>query len=211
MLGYVNGHTSAKAYRPTRSSEFSDMLVEYAGLTSWIEIKMTTHCNLLNSRAQFDKSWTCASSILSRALNSSEQAQDFIQELRTFSTQEPVLSYDGTGLDVMSAFVKERNRQYVHEEEKVKIRDVVEEHYLSGKRRSVHYIQIGDNFYSISSLDPLGLNVPVFDPIGHIKIRLALRSKRYEILAEVKCTDIEESEYSLYPFTEKKCPFINIV
>jgi hypothetical protein len=72
-------------------------------------------------------------------------------------------------------------------------------------------MQAGDDFYLISSKNPLKLpkNIPVLTGSGDFKVRVATRSQFYEIQAEIKIKDMPDSEYSLMPGTKKKNPFIS--
>lgn len=203
IVAYVNLHTAAKAYKPTFSTQFSDILLEHNGRIAWLEVKMTHDANLMSLRLKYDNEWigtgTSAKSIC-RILNEAASAKTFT-ELFCDRSMPGEVSLDEMRFHLSSM------RQYILEQKIDDISDLVKEHYSLSKRACVHYIQCADSLYRLNDENPLSLPVPIFKPSGTIKVRVAMRSKRYEILTEVKMRSSQESEYSVYPFTQKKNPF----
>lgn len=106
----------------------------------------------------------------------------------------------------MRAFMGERKRaggnRYVFLDPSCsRIPQLVEGHY---RKKGAQYLQYGDDFFVIGDQDPLGLNdaadppVPRFDAAcGRIGLRVSSRTRRYEIIPEVKAAGVPSSPYGI--------------
>lgn len=95
-------------------------------------------------------------------------------------------------------------------------------HYNTGKRKPVSYIQAGDDFYLLGKLDTFGLKelnvavgnppIPLMKGVGTFKIRVGVRTEFCEIVPEIKIRDINppRSPYSIIQSASKLNPFESI-
>ena len=114
-------------------------------------------------------------------------------------------------LHVMKSYFEQPNvNRYIAEQTNVDMGKLVTQHYTIGKAEPAYYMQAGDDFYRISGKDPfkLGARIPLLRGRGNFKVRVATRSQFYEIQAEVKITDMPNSNFSLAPDTRKRNPFL---
>lgn len=110
-------------------------------------------------------------------------------------------------LSVMRKFVEKHGDRYVMRYVG-DITNLVTAHYTEGKAEPAYYIQAKDDLYKISSKNPFNWKVPLFKvPAGTCHIRISTRTGFYEIQSEIKIKEMSNSEYSLKPNTNKKCPF----
>lgn len=217
VIEYINRYTTARAINPTDCSLFSDTLIEYNGATAWSEIKMTVDSNMINTRVRYLSGvWTCrgkspVGDYICSMLERSRSAHAFIEKLRAYTGKDPAVDSNWPTVSDMNTFIKSIDDQYIHAETNVDISEIVRLHYLQAKSKCTYYMQAGDNFYRVSEHNPLGVpdDVPVFSAVGTLKVRVAIRSKRYEMQAEAKVKQSNLSPYSLYPFTKKLSPFLN--
>jgi len=110
--------------------------------------------------------------------------------------------------DQMADFLSDQ-QQYIVQVPDQDLGAVVTNHYNSGKKEPVSYIQAGDDFYRLGKLDQFGLNalnkragnltIPLMSGVGTFKIRVGVRTEFYEIVPEIKIKDINppESPYSI--------------
>lgn len=215
VAGYINHFTYANAENPTNAVGFSDILISFNNRTAWLETKMTVDSNMINTRVRYLSGiWTCrgmspVGDYICQILANSDHAKGFIHDMTRFVSRDMNVDNNWPSLSEMTNFMKHYPDHYIHWQEDVDISEILRLHYLKSKSKCTHYLQAGDNFYKISEHDPLGLssNIPVFTARGTLKVRVSLRSKRYEMQAEVKVKSFNQSEYSVFPFTSKKCPF----
>ncbi len=220
---YINSLENVTAHRPQVSSKYSDVVIEYAGKTSWLEVKMNHTDNLGNTRVSYDgEQWIASNDgpinqFSLELLNSSPEAHQFLEDLRSFvgreriqifSSKSGLLEPDAVPLATMKAFFRERNR-YIITQEDVDLGELATNHYLRGKAEPAHYIQAGDDLYMIGDENPLGLtqDLPYLSGTGIFRMRISTRSQFYEVMPEIKIRSMPESPFSLHPNTEKPHPF----
>lgn len=216
------------ATRPSVGTEYSDVLIKYKGKEEWLEVKMNHTDNLSNPRVYFENGlWkttykTPSAKEAVDILNKSLQTKQFLKDLSEFTgipigvlkiptTKSGLKSPGAVPLDIMKSYFNRPSvNRYIANETNTDLGKVVTEHYTKGKAKPVYYMQAGDDFYRISSVDPfnLGSNIPLLAGIGDFKVRIATRSEFYEVQAEIKITKMPNSNYSLKPGTKKKNPFL---
>lgn len=225
VADFINSIPGLKAERPKAGTEYSDIKVTRGNIISWIEVKMNHRDNLSNPRFFYEHNqWktsykTPVALELVELLNKSNQSATFIKNISEFSnipkdkifistTKSGLKKENVVSLEAMKAYFSQPNvNRYILFEEDFDIGNIVTRHYLEGKKEPVYYLQAGNDFYMFGTENPLGFDsrVPVFSGRGDIKVRVATRSKFYEIQAEVKLNKIDvESQFSFKPV--KKIP-----
>lgn len=223
VASYINSLPSVSATRPKVNTTYSDVVIDYCGKTSWLEVKMNHTDNLGNPRVRFDgDSWFAGvdgpiNRFSLSLLNSHPQAKAFLDELREFMGRERVVLMGGdklkdsdeVSISEMKKFFASRNR-YIMIIEDVDLGELATNHYLYGKSEPAHYMQAGDDLYMIGDENPLGLtqDLPLLTGMGTFSMRVSTRSKFYEIMPEIKIRSMPESPYSLLPGTSKPHPFV---
>ena len=223
VANYINSLPSVSATRPKVNTTYSDVVVDYRGKTSWLEVKMNHTDNLGNPRVRFDgDSWVAGvDGPINRfsldLLNSHPQAKAFLDDLRNFVGRDRVVLMGGdklkdpdeVPLSEMKKFFTNRNR-YIIVIEDADLGELATNHYLYGKSEPAHYMQAGDDLYMIGDSNPLGLTqtLPRLAGLGTFRMRVSTRSKFYEIMPEIKIRSMPESPYSLHPKTTKPHPFV---
>jgi hypothetical protein len=226
---YIDKIIGVKAERPSVGVDYPDVKVKYQSKEVWLEVKMSHTDNLSNPRVFYHSGkWqttykTPAAKYTVDILNESIQTKKFLQNISKFSgiplkqlklptTLSGLKEPGAVPLMVMKAYFEQPGvNRYIASKENYNLGKVVTEHYTVGKTQPALYMQAGDDFYLISSKNPLKLpkNIPVLTGSGDFKVRVATRSQFYEIQAEIKIKDMPDSEYSLMPGTKKKNPFIS--
>lgn len=216
-----------KSKRPKVGTEYSDVLLEYKGKKTWLEVKMSHTDNLSNPRVYYENGqWkttynTPIAKHTVKILNKSEDAKNFIKEISKFSgIPENVISLPTTKsglkkpgavpLEVMKLYFSKPNvNRYITNVPNQDIGQMVTEHYTEGKKEPAYYLQAGDDFYRISNKNPYNLEnkIPLLSGLGDFKVRVATRSEFYEIQAEIKIKKMPDSKYSVAPKTKKLNPF----
>ena len=227
----INSVPGVKAIRPPGDTGLSDVLItQYNNKSArtWVEVKMSHTDNLSNPRVFYsDGKWqttykTPAAKAATDILNSSNQAERFIQDLAKFSgipvrsikvptTQSGLKEEGAVPLMVMKAFFNQPGiNRYIANQENYDLGKLVTEHYTIGKKEPAHYMQAGDDFYMISSANPLKLSnkIPLLKGIGDFKVRVSTRSNFYEVQAEIKISKMPNSSFSMAPGTNKNNPFL---
>lgn len=228
-INKINGVT---ATRPPATVHYSDVKVKRGNSTAWVEVKMNITDNIINTRFSYEnEKWQAknpgdGTKLLLEIANRSNELNNFIEEISKFSnipkdkiiiptTKSGLRNSNAVSYTTMSSFLKTKSNAYILSKKVIDVSEVAKKHYSSGKEESAEYIQMGDNFFKLSSTDnPLGLgkNIPVLDSTGEFGIRISLRSPSsafYEIQPEVKFTKttFTESLYSFLPNTKKLNPF----
>tara|TARA_R100000808_G_C2155555_1_gene168684 strand:+ start:30988 stop:32142 length:1155 start_codon:yes stop_codon:yes gene_type:complete len=220
VAGAINnaGREIFKASAAGGDVRYPDVLVEVPGVGStYVEVKMGHKDNLANPRIYYDGStWAsnATSPVADAAVdlaNNSSTASQFIDDLKVYMGVSPdtIIKIPTTKgglkdpaavpLEVMRNFVNERGSRYFVNEENVDVGNLITQHYLIGKAAAAHYLQAGDDFYTIGDQDPLGLkgalefcglnsSIPMVAGSGNFKIRVSTRSQFYEIQPELKIT-----------------------
>lgn len=219
------------AIRPSVGTEYADVKIHIFGKEVWCEVKMNHTDNLSNPRVFYTNGkWrttytTPAAQYTIDLLNSSTQAKTFIKNISKYSgipinvikiptTKSGLKELGAVPLHVMKSYFEGgpgKNR-YIAESENFNLGKVVTEHYTIGKAKPAYYMQAADDFYMISTTNPLKMksDVPVLRGKGDFKVRVSTRSEYYEIQAEIKIKNMPNSPYSLKPSTDKKNPFSTI-
>ena len=110
-------------------------------------------------------------------------------------------------VDVIRRFTSDHDRKIITH--RCDITSVVESHYLDGKSKPAHYIQIGDDLYRVGEADPFNWKVPKLSiNDGSITARISIRDdKLYEIQIDIKSHSHSSSDYSLKLDSKKLRPF----
>lgn len=223
----INKINGVKASRPTMGTGYSDVKVTVNNVTTWVEVKMNHTDNLANPRVYYESGrWqttytTPAATKAVEMLNSSSQARKFISDISNFSsiplskikipTTKSGLKKEGAvPLSTMVRYFSQPTiNRYIMVEENYNLGDLVTEHYTVGKTQPAYYMQAGDDFYRISSKNPLHLtnDIPLLSGTGDFKVRVSTRTEFYEVQAEIKIKEMPNSEYSFKPNTKKLNPF----
>lgn len=217
-----------KAVRPQVDTSYADVKVTYKSITTWFEVKMNHTDNLSNPRVFFNNGrWqttykTPVAKTAVEILNNSPFTKEWLSKIAKFSgipvnkikiptTKSGLKESGAVPLDVMKKYFDQPSvNRYIANKENYNLGQVVTEHYTLGKKEPAYYMQAGDDFYKISSKDPLKLGgtIPLLSGVGDFKVRVATRSDFYEVQAEIKITKMPNSSYSLKPGTNKKNPFL---
>lgn len=228
---YINDIPGVDALRPTVSTKYSDIQLEYKGKKAWLEVKMSHTDNLGNPRVSYIKgNWDAAKPLdpvkkfAIEYLSKSAQTKKFLKEMSDASnipvnkmilpSTKGLLKQEGAVPYVVVAdFFKDRS-QYILDVKNVDLGKLVTEHYLKGKAEPAYYMQAGDDFYMIGNKNPLDLpkDIPVLSGSGTFRMRIGVRSARsafYEIQPEIKILDMPKSPYSALAREngKKKNPF----
>lgn len=223
-LNFMRGISSE---RPRVSAKYADITVtlDTGEGPIWIEVKMNHTDNLGNPRIYYDGSkWdTTYNTPLAQfsidLTNRSQQTKKFLESIAKFSdienpkiptTKGGLKDSSAVPLKVMKEYFKQPGvNRYIAMEENVDMGQLVTDHYLRGKAEPAYYMQAGDDFYMIGNFNPLSLpkDIPVLSGRGNFKVRVATRSKFYEVQAEAKIIKMPSSKYSIKPGTNKKNPF----
>lgn len=227
VAAYMNKLPGVKAVRPTVGTDYPDVLVEFKGKESYVEVKMSHTDNLSNPRMFYSNGkWqttydTPAAKHAVNILNSSPQTKEFLKKIAEFAgidirklkiptTKSGLKEPGAVPLDVMKKyFSKPGVNRYIANKENQDLGKVVTEHYTIGKTKPANYMQAGDDFYRVGTADPfkLGAAVPELKGRGDFKVRIGTRSEFYEVQAEIKIKEMPNSTYSCKPGTIKKNPF----
>jgi hypothetical protein len=219
-----------EALRPSVGTEYADVKIVLPNQEVWCEVKMNHTDNLSNPRVYYhSKKWhttytTPAAKYTVDLLNDSRDAKDFIKEISKFSgipmdiikipTTKSGLKEEGAvPLHIMKKYFGGGGgvNRYIAEEKNFNLGKVVTEHYTIGKAEPAYYMQAADDFYLISTKNPLKMKgIPQLKGTGDFKVRVATRSEYYEVQAEIKIKNMPNSPYSLAPKTSKKNPFDTI-
>ena len=224
----INKIPGVIADRPAVGVDFSDVLIKFKKKEAWLEVKMNHKDNLSNPRVFYKNGkWqttykTPAAADAVKILNESNKAKKFIKDIAKF-TGIPIKSISiptsKTGLREEGAvplrsmhefFDQPGINRYIANEENMDLGKIVTKHYLEGKTKPAFYMQAGDDFYLISSTNPLGLprDIPILKGKGTFKVRVSTRTDFYEVQAEIKIDQMPNSNYSLKPGTKKDNPFL---
>ena len=224
----VNEMLTVEATRPSANTAYADVKITKNGITTWMEVKMNHTDNLSNPRVFYNNGeWqtTYKTPVAKHAvdiLNKSPMAKKFLQDIAKFSgipfksikipTNKGMLKEEGAvPLDIMKSFFNRPGiTRYIANKENMDLGKVVTEHYTKGKAAPAYYMQAGDDFYRISTTDPLkiGMKIPLLTGRGDFKVRISTRSEFYEVQAEIKIVDMGKSKYSVKPGTSKNNPFL---
>lgn len=227
----VNSIPGIEATRPPANTKYSDVLLKYKNIKTWLEVKMSHTDNLSNPRVFYENGkWktTYETPVAKNAveiLNNSPQAKRFIEEISKYSgipkdkikiptTRAGIKSEGAVPLHVMKSFFERPNvNRYIANQENLDLGKLVTEHYTQGKAEAAYYMQAGDDFYLISKTNPLKLDsskIPVLEGKGDFKVRVSTRSQFYEVQAEIKIKKMPTSKYSVAPNTKKDNPFLTM-
>jgi hypothetical protein len=225
----INKLKSYKAERPSVGTEFSDVKITKNPIDTknyWLEVKMNHTDNLSNPRVYYHSGkWqttykTPAAAATVNVLNKSPQARAFILAIAKFAnisvskvkipTTKSGLKEEGAvPLEVMKAYFNRPGvNRYIANQENYDLGKLVTEHYTIGKAEPAYYMQAADDFYLISSKNPLKLDkgIPLLKGKGDFKVRVSTRSEFYEVQAEIKISSMPDSKYSVLLGTNKINP-----
>jgi len=230
VANHINSFNNVNAERPRVSTKYADVLVTLeGGERSWLEVKMNHTDNLTNPRIFYDgRKWdttytTTAAKQAIEIMNNSQEAKDFIEAIKKFTgrktvkiptTQTGLRDKDAVTLAEMKEYFSQPGiNRYITTVPDTNLGKTVTDHYLKGKAEPAHYMQAGDDFYRIGNANPLNLpkDLPLLSGTGPFKVRVATRSKYYEVQAEVKIAKMPDSRYSVKPGSRKKNPFQKIM
>lgn len=229
-----------KAERPKADVKYSDIKVTLtkkgkSQKTAWVEVKMNHSDNLGNIRVAWDGNrWSASEkggitplkAFMAQLLNSGRgktQADKFLNDLAKFvgaknKNQIKVPTTEGGLKDPkavthkqMAAFLKTRSSQYFVDVDNVDLGKLVTKHYNEGKAEPVAYMQAGNDFFLVGSLDDLSIknkhsDIPFIKGKGMFRMRIGFRTKYYEVQPEIKIKTMGDSKYSLID-SKKKNPF----
>lgn len=227
VAAYMNKLPGVKAVRPTVGTDYPDVLVEYKGKQSYVEVKMSHTDNLSNPRMFYSNGkWqttydTPAAQYAVEILNLSPTTKKFLKDIAEFAgisfkdlkiptTKSGLKEPGAVPLKVMKKFFDRPGvNRYIANKENQDLGKVVTEHYTIGKTEPANYMQAGDDFYRVGRADPfkLGTLVPELKGSGDFKVRVGTRSEFYEVQAEIKIKQMPSSNFSCKPGTIKKNPF----
>ena len=153
-------------------------------------------------------------------LNKSSQARAFILAIAKFAniavtkvkipTTKSGLKEEGAiPLEVMKAYFNRPGiNRYIANQENYDLGKLVTQHYTVGKAEPAYYMQAADDFYLVSSKNPLKLDsgIPLLKGKGDFKVRVSTRSEFYEVQAEIKINSMPDSKYSVLLGTDKINP-----
>jgi hypothetical protein len=225
----IKANQGMDAKRPPGDTRLSDILItKYKDKTVrvWVEAKMGHSDNLANPRVfykngRWDTTYTTpVAEYAVKLLNRSSEAEDFINKLSEYTgipkrsikvpTTKGGLSEEGAvPLHIMKAFFDRKGvNRYIANDADVDVADLVASHYTVGKKEPAYYMQAGDDFYLISSKNPLRLDnkIPKLAGRGDFKVRVGTRSEYYEVQIELKIKTFEPktSPFSVFGDGKKK-------
>lgn len=207
------------AERPKVGTQYSDIKLSYNNINTWLEVKMNHKDNLSNPRVFFDGyKWdttykTPTAKYAIDILNKSAFTKQFIDTVKEYSGQSTIKipttksglkDPNAISLDMMKEIFKNKiwDNRYIAIEDNVDIGKLITQHYTEGKAEPAYYMQAANDFYLISKKDPFNLNknvkkkIPEIKGIGSFKVRISTRSQFYEVQAEIKILDMNESPYN---------------
>jgi hypothetical protein len=232
---YLNDISGVDAKRPTASTKYADVIVDFDGSKTWLEVKMNNTDNLGNTRVSYvNGKWTASNPIdpikkfAIKYLTSNRVTHEFLKDIANFanirdwknmtvpSTIGLLKNPNALPYEKMKQYMSSR-KQYILEVPNVDLGQLVTQHYLIGKIEPAHYMQAGDDFYRIGRSNPLGLptDIPELGRpgqcMGSFRMRISIRKSKsfYEIQPEIKITNMPRSPYSVKPGTNSKNPFIH--
>ena len=219
----IDNKHGVSATRPNQGVHYSDIKINIGDKNSWLEVKMSDTDNLANPRVFYNgEQWDTTSKLEVSTfavdlLNNSNDASMFVDNIKQYTNQTVVklkTSYGKTQLEgcitnqtLKEYFSQPTMNRYVCQIPNIDIGTLITNHYTQNKHEPAHYIQVGESFYMIGNDNPLNLdaNIPTFNGFGWFNVRVATRSKFYEIQAEIKIVGLVESAWSV--FGNKKNPF----
>ena len=227
----INKLKGYKAERPSVGTEYSDVKITKNprdSKTYWLEVKMNHTDNLSNPRVFYHSGkWqttykTPAAAAAVDVLNKSPEARAFITAIAKFAkidvrkvkipTTKSGLKEDGAvPLEIMKKYFDQPGiNRYIANQANYNLGKLVTDHYTKGKAAPAYYMQAADDFYLISTTNPLKLdkNVPVLKGKGDFKVRISTRSEFYEVQAEIKISSMPDSDFSVLLGTNKKNPLL---
>lgn len=233
VADYINSIAGVTASRPSVGSDYSDIkITKYKSKTLspavWLEVKMSHTDNLANPRVFYENGkWqttykTPVAAEAVKLLNDSDKAAKFISDISKFSgipkkiikipTTKGGMSKEGAvPVHIMKMYFDQPGvNRYILDIKNYDLGDIVTKHYTLGKTEPAYYMQAGDDFYMISSKNPLKLSgVPVLGGMGDFKMRVGTRTEFYEVQPEIKIAKFtpKDSNYSVKPGTKKLNPF----
>lgn len=221
------------AQQTQKGTKYSDIeiLNKNGDIISFIETKLNHSANLFSKRLNVrngkfvpmsnidEMSESSVSKKLCDMLNNNEQSLNWLNLVANEVIQIPLNDLNLTSQAKISEkslnwgifkklenYFKSKNK-YILKQDKIDLKDILIDHYTSGKAFPASYIQIDDDFYKINDYsDGSGfkfINIPYLkDNIinGKCNVRLSLRSHGYEIIPELKVT--EKMQKSLYSFKD---------
>lgn len=221
------------ASRPKVDSTFADVRVMHNGQPVWIEVKMNHTDNLGNTRASYiNKKWVAAPEkqgplagkmgplkvYIAKMLD--KHAKQFVRDILKATGKKHINTNKGpqrkdkdtVSYEEMKDYMATQKDQYIITVPNQDLGQVVRDHYSEGgKTEKAYYLQAADDFYRLSSENPLNVpsDVPMFKGKGDFRMRVGLRvgAAMYEIQPEVKVKNMASSPYSIKPGTSKKNPF----
>lgn len=206
---------------------------------TWLEVKMNHSDNLGNVRVSWNgERWvtsvkdgiTPLKQFMIYLLNDGpgrQQADQFLADVARFVSPKGRLlnksdikiptTKGGLGeqgaiqLDEMKRFLQSKGSQYFINIPNINLGELVTKHYNEGKAAPVSYLQAGDDFFLLGSVDQLGIKqinpgIPKVTGFGNFKMRVGVRTQYYELQPEIKISNMGRSDYSLFS-TSKKNPF----
>ena len=233
VADYLDSMPGVSAKRPSVSTKYADVFVDFEGKKTWIEVKMNHTDNLGNTRVSYvNGKWTAAAPLdpvkkfAIEYLTNDRKTQEFLKDIAKFagikdwknmtvpSTQGLLKNANAVPYEKMKEYMKTR-KQYILDIPGVDLGQLVTKHYLEGKAEPAHYMQAGDDFYMIGKSNPLALPTDIPEVgkkgqcMGSFKMRIGIRGSKpfYEIQPEIKITNMPKSPYSIKPGTRQKNPF----
>lgn len=177
----LNKMSGINAERPKVGTDYSDIRInKYNNKTLsrgvWVEVKMSHTDNLSNPRVFYSNGkWqttytTPAAKQAVKLLNDSREAEDFINKISKFSgipkkiikiptTKSGLREEGAVPLHIMKMYFDQPGvNRYILNKENQDLGKLVTEHYTEGKTEPAYYMQAGDDFYLVSSNNPLRLS-----------------------------------------------------
>lgn len=203
----------------------------------WVEVKMNHTDNLMNPRFSYvngkwitpDSYKSPATDMLCDIWNKNKEVKEWIEGLKIFlvknkwkgdikkmslysSKTERNRDPNSVSLDLMKKYLKSLPNKNICKVQNIDVGTLVSTHYLKGKAAAAYYLSSGDDFYQFKlsgvKNNPLKIpDVPVFEGMNQIILRVGDRSDNFEIQAEVKVKSLKSSKYSVAPGTKKENPF----
>jgi len=225
------------AERPSVGTGYSDVRLKYKKQFHWLEVKMNHTDNLANPRmfyngTRWDTTYKTPAAkhsvkqlnlnpTLTRKFHKAINKYSGISRAKIPTTKGGLRDEKAVPLESMRSFFDDDvfDSRYILDNKDVNIASLVTEHYTKGKDAPAYYMQAADDFYLIGNTDPLNLNkglrgkrrIPVLSGKGDFRIRIATRSKFYEVQAEIKIKNFVSSPYSVMEGSDKLNPFANLL